>query len=65
VWGAEIIWQLAGIGILVAVIYSVLKQAGRDELAWVVTLGGVAVALLLVIRLINELFQNVRAMFGL
>ncbi len=64
-WGAEIIWQLAGIGILVAVIYSVLKQAGRDELAWVVTLGGVAVALLLVIRLINELFQNVRAMFGL
>jgi stage III sporulation protein AC len=65
VWGAEIIWQLAGIGILVAVIYSVLKQAGRDELAWVVTLGGVAVALLLVIRLINELFQNVRTMFGL
>lgn len=64
-WGAEIIWQLAGIGILVAVIYSVLKQAGRDELAWVVTLGGVAVALLLVIRLINELFQNVRTMFGL
>lgn len=64
-WGAEIIWQLAGIGILVAVIYSVLKQAGRDELAWVVTLGGVAVALLLVIRLINELFRNVRAMFGL
>lgn len=60
-----VIWQIAGVGILVAVIYSVLKTAGRDELAWLVTLGGVTVVLLLVIRLIGALFATVRAMFQL
>lgn len=61
----DVIWQIAGIGILVAVIYSVLKQAGRDDMAWLVTLGGVTVVLWLVIRLINQLFITVRAMFQL
>lgn len=61
----DVIWQIAGIGILVAVIYSVLKQAGRDDVAWLVTLGGVTVVLFMVIRLINQLFQTVRVMFQL
>lgn len=61
----DVIWQIAGIGILVAVIYSVLKQAGRDDMAWLVTLGGVTVVLWMVIRLINQLFQTVRVMFQL
>lgn len=61
----DVIWQIAGIGILVAVIYSVLKQAGRDDMAWLVTLGGVTVVLWLVIRLINQLFVTVRSMFQL
>lgn len=61
----DVIWQIAGIGILVAVIYSVLKQAGRDDMAWLVTLGGVTVVLWLVIRLINQLFITVRSMFQL
>ncbi len=61
----DVIWQIAGIGILVAVIYSVLKQAGRDDMAWLVALGGVTVALWVVIRLINQLFLTVRTMFQL
>lgn len=61
----DVIWQIAGIGILVAVIFSVLKQANRDELAWLVTLGGVTVVLWMVIRMINQLFLTVRTMFQL
>ncbi|MBX6377778.1 MAG: stage III sporulation protein AC [Clostridia bacterium] len=57
------ILQIAGVGILVAVIFSVLKQAGRDDMAWLVSLGGVIVVLWTVIRLINDLFQTVRTMF--
>ncbi len=60
-----VIWQIAGVGILVAVIHGVLKTAGRDELAWLVTLGGVTVVFLLVVRLINALFTTVRTMFQL
>lgn len=61
----DVIWQIAGIGILVAVIFSVLKQAGRDDMAWLVTLAGVTVVLWMVIRLINQLFLTVRTMFQL
>lgn len=57
------IWQIAGVGILVAVIHNLLKAAGRDEQALFVVLGGAAVVLLLVVRLINQLFMTVRAMF--
>jgi stage III sporulation protein AC len=61
----EIIWQIAGIGILVVVAHSVIKTAGRDELAWLITLAGVAVVLWRVVGLVNELFQAVKAVFNL
>lgn len=60
-----VIWQIAGVGIIVTVIFSVLKTAGRDEFAWLVTLGGVAVVLVLVLRLIDQLFMTVKTMFQL
>lgn len=59
----DVIWQIAGIGILVIVIHGVVKTAGRDELAWLITLAGVAVVLWFVIRVVNDLFQAVRTMF--
>lgn len=59
----QAILQIAGIGILVAVIYSVLRQAGRDDLAWLVTLAGVTVVLWMVIRMISQLFETVTTMF--
>lgn len=61
----DVIWQIAGIGILVAVIHSVLKQAGRDDMAMLVTLGGVTVVFWVIIRLLNELFMTVKTMFQL
>lgn len=57
------IWQIAGVGILVAVIHSLLKSAGREDQAFYVVLGGAALVLMLVVRLINQLFMTVRAMF--
>ena len=59
----DIIWQIAGIGILVVVVHAVLKQAGRDELASLVTMAAVAVVLWRVITLLNQLFQAVRSVF--
>ncbi len=61
----DIIWQIAGIGILVVVAHSVIKTAGRDELAWLITLAGVAVVLWRVVSLVNDLFQAVKAVFNI
>ena len=61
----DIIWQIAGIGILVVVVHAVLKQAGRDEFASLVTMAAVAVVLWRVISVLNQLFQAVRSVFQL
>ena len=57
--------QIAGIGILVAVIGQILSRAGREDMATLTGIAGLAIVLMLVVTLIAELFQNVQGMFGL
>ncbi|HBK69704.1 MAG TPA: stage III sporulation protein AC [Firmicutes bacterium] len=61
----NIIFKIAGVGILISILNMVLKQAGKEEQAQMLTLVGVVVVLLMVIQLIDRLFQDVRAVFGL
>ena len=60
---ADIIWQIAGLGMLIVVVHSVIKTAGRDELAWMVTVAGVVVVLWRVVGVVNDLFQAVKSVF--
>jgi stage III sporulation protein AC len=61
----DVIFRIAGIGILVAVIAQLLKQTGREELATIATIAGLVITLLMVIDLISGLFDNVRRVFEL
>jgi len=61
----DIIFKIDGIGILTAVLHSVLKSVGKEELAGLATLSGLAVVLYMVIDLLSELFVHVRAVFML
>ena len=61
----NLIYKIAGIGILVSVLNIVLKQAGKDEQAQMLTLAGVIIVLLMVIQLVQKLFIEVRSVFGL
>jgi stage III sporulation protein AC len=61
----NIIFKIAGVGILISILNMVLKQADKEEQAQMLTLVGVVVVLLLVIQLIQRLFHDVRAVFGL
>ena len=63
--GIEVIFKIAGIGIVVAVITQVLKQAGKDEIATLTTMAGLVVVLTMVVDLISELFSSVQNLFGL
>ena len=49
--GIEIIFKIAAIGILTAVVNQVLKYAGKDEIATLATLAGVIIVLLMLINL--------------
>lgn len=61
----DIIFRIAGIGIFISVLNIVLKQAGKEEQAQMLTLGGVVIVLLMVIQLISELFSSIRTIFNL
>lgn len=61
----DIIFKIAGIGVLTAIINQVLKMAGKDEIATVVTLAGVVIVLFTVVSMISELFTTVKTLFAI
>ena len=61
----ELIFKIAAVGILVAVLNILLSRSGRDEQALMVTLAGLVCVLVIVLREISELFRLVRELFGL
>jgi len=61
----DLLFKIAAIGILVAVLNQVLSRAGRDEQAMMTTLTGVVIVLMMVVKQISVLFDTVRTTFGL
>jgi len=61
----DLIFKIAGLGILISILNKVLIQSGREEQAQMTTLVGVVIVLLIVIQLIGELFDSVKTMFHL
>ncbi|SHJ49170.1 stage III sporulation protein AC [Paramaledivibacter caminithermalis] len=59
----SLIFKIAAIGILVSILNLVLKHSGRDEMAMMTTIAGLIIVLLMIVKLINNLFTTVRAMF--
>lgn len=60
----NLIFRIAGIGILISILNMVLKQAGKEEQAQMLTLAGVVIVLFMVVQLIQRLFTDIRAVFG-
>ena len=61
----DIIFKIAAIGIIVAVLNQVLIRAGREDQAMMTTLAGIIVVLVIIIQMINEFFNAVKTMFQL
>lgn len=61
----DLIFKIAAIGILVAVLNQVLSRAGRDEQAMLTTLAGLVVVLVIVVEEIAALFDLVKNLFDL
>jgi len=63
--GIDLVFKIAGIGILVAVITQLLKQTGRDDMATLAAIAGLVITLMMVINIIGNLFDSVRSVFEL
>lgn len=60
----EIIFKIAGVGIISAIVNQILKQCGKEEVGSVVTLAGLIICLLMVLDLVKNLLSTVQNMFG-
>ena len=61
----NLLFRIAAIGILVAVLHQVLVRAAREDQAMMTTLAGLIIVLAMVIREISDLFDTVRTIFDL
>ena len=61
----DLIFRIAAIGILVAVLNQLLVRSGREEQAMMTTLAGLVVVLMMVVREIADLFDLVKTLFHL
>ena len=61
----NLIFKVAAIGILVAVLNQLLIRSGREEQAMMATLAGLIVVMMILIREISAMFQLIKQTFGL
>ena len=61
----DLIFKIAAIGIIVAVLNQVLIRSGREEQAMLTTLAGLIVVLTMVVTEISDLFRMVKSVCGL
>lgn len=61
----DLIFKIAAIGILVAVLNLLLVRSGREEQALMTTLAGLVVVLMMLVQQISDLFDLVKALFSL
>ena len=61
----DLIFKIAAIGILVAVLNILLQRSGRDEQALMTSITALGVVLMIVVQKISELFNMIKSLFGL
>ena len=60
----DLVFKIAAIGIIVAVLNQLLVRSGREEQAMMTTLAGLVVVMMMLVREISDLFQLIKTLFG-
>ena len=60
-----VIFKLAGLGLLTAMINMLLKKSDKDEIGTIVSLAAVVLGLLIVLDMLGGLFDNIKSIFNL
>ena len=60
----DLIFKVAAVGILVAVLNQLLIRSGREELALMTTLAGLIVVMMMIIEQVNRMFELIKSTFG-
>ncbi len=60
----DLIFQIAGVGIVVSVLSQLLSRSGRDEQALMITIAGLVIVLFILTEKIGDLFESIRRIFN-
>ncbi len=60
----DMIFKIAAVGIIVAVLNQLLTRSGREDQALLTTIAGLIVALMMIIYEISDLFETIKDVFG-
>ena len=63
--GVEVLFKIASVGVIAAIVAQLLKQSGRDEIATIAAIAGLIIGLLMMLDMIEALFDSVRQVFNL
>lgn len=63
--GIDIIFKIAAVGLITAIVNQVLKKSDKDEIATLVTLAGLVIVLIMIINMIGQLFDTLKTVFGM
>lgn len=61
----DIIFKIAAVGIIVAVLNQILTRSGRDEYTMITTIAGLIIALMMILPYVSTLFTYIRSVFDL
>lgn len=61
----SLILKAAGIGLIVSVVCQILSKSGREEQSMLVSVAGVIIVLLMLVKEIGSLIDTIRKIFGL
>ncbi len=61
----ELVFRVVGVGLIVSVAYQILSKTGREEQAMMVSIAGVIVIMLMMVRQVSELLETISQLFGL
>lgn len=59
------IFKVAAVGLMVAILNQVLAKAGREDQALITTLVGLVTVLIVLVSKLGQLFAQIRQVFGL
>ena len=60
----DLIFKIAGVGIIVAVLSQLLKRSERDEQSLMITIAGLVIVMLMLVSEISRLFDTIKSTFG-
>lgn len=63
--GIDLIFKIAAIGVIVAILNQVLIKLGKDEQAMVMSLAGLVIVLVMVVTQVASFFDTIKGLFGL